>query len=98
MFTEPILACDSHHGVYAFQLLFLELKKQPIYCYQMYSQLSANDIESLGNGPDDEQYWDASERLEQCTFTTPENQGFNVVSNEDLWFVPEGFDYEDWFI
>lgn len=97
-FNEPILACDSHHGVYAFQLLFLELRQQPIYYYQMYAQLCAYDIMALAEGPDNERYWDASENLEQCTFVTKDNQEFSIVSNEDLWFVPKGFDCEDWFI
>lgn len=98
---EPILACDSHHGVYSFQLLFAELCKNDVYKTQAYSQLSAEDIQSLIAGPDDEFYWDAADALCDVEFITPQGVSFSIVSNEDLWYVPNDWVAENgdsWFI
>jgi hypothetical protein len=91
--SEPILACDSHHGVYAFQLLFNGL--QPIYKDQAVYQLSIDDLISIQNGPDDEFYHEACCSLMDVTFTDlSDGSQFVIVANEDLWFVPLSF-YQD---
>jgi len=94
MFTEPVLACDSHHGVYSFQLLFNSL--QPVYKAQAIEQLSEDDVLSLQNGPDDEFHHDACCSLMNVTFTDPsDGSQFVIVANEDLWFVPLSFHQDD---
>lgn len=88
--NEPILACDSHHGIYSFQLLFNSLL--PVYKQQAIDQLSPEDVEALETGPDHESYLDAADSLEQVEFTNPDTgEKFCIMSNEDLWFVPLSF-------
>ena len=94
---QPLLACNSHHGIYMYQSLFKSLT--PFYRDQAIEQLSKADVECLENGPDDDWHFDSANHLECVEFREYETGvKFCIVANEDLWFVPEGFDCEGWFI
>jgi len=92
--TEPQLYVDSHHGIYSYQLAWQWLRDE--YKQQARDRgLSAEDIKSLENGPDDEFYHDAADSLTQITFTDIEtgvNYYLGNLADEcDIWFIPEGY-------
>ena len=92
---QPILLVDSHYGVYSFQLLIETLNDE------LKKQIPQDIIEDLLAGPENENYWEAANDLENLSLKW-ENEKWQVTSNEDLWLVPVLFmqseEYESWII
>lgn len=90
---EPILLVDSHHGIYMMQILAFELLND---AYK-YKGANITDIAYVAdkNNMDKEDYFDAVSDLEQSLvlFDLKGNE-YTVQFNEDLWAVPDGYDFE----
>ena len=94
---EPWLACDSHYGVYMHQLVYEHL--DPYFRDQLEAKMASHrDLLLDPNSDDSQAYWKACEDFENVVFESPEGLRFSLVSNEDLWWVPEDYDLEGWFI
>jgi hypothetical protein len=92
--TEPQLYVDSHHGIYSYQFAWQWLREE--YKQQAKDRgLSAEDIESLESGPEDEHYHEAADNLSGIVFTeieTGQNYYIGTLGDEaDIWFIPEGY-------
>lgn len=92
-FEDMQLAIDSHHGVYVPQFFVQQFDKYRI------SNIRKDVLDSLLNGPDDEFYWESWDVYLNSTFKDDNNVKHYIFQNEDLWFIPLGFNLPDeWFI
>jgi len=88
--TEPELMVDDHHGVYMMQLWALTNKANNKTVWkQIEKTLDSESIESLLNGPDDENHFEACQDVENMTFKTETGQKFSIAYAEGgLWAIP----------
>lgn len=97
---HAVLLLDSHHGVYTPQIIAEQYSHEP---HWDWSEVSKEDIQSLLNGVEDENYWEAwCHVLDNVTFEV-DNMRYMLASNEDLWAVPSEIeftedDWADWII
>ena len=92
---QAVLLLDSHHGVYIPQLAVKYYSQEPNWDW---SNVSEEDIQSLLNGVEDENYWEAWEQvLDNVTFDVDDVR-YIIVQNEDLWAVPSEVEFteDDW--
>lgn len=95
-----VLLVDSHHGQYIPQIV------AEMYCQELnwdWSEVSKEDIQSLLNGVEDENYWEAwCQALDNVRFEV-DGVRYQLFQNEDLWAIPLEIeftedDWADWII
>lgn len=87
---SAILLVDSHHGIYVPQI-FAQLEfNHPL------EGVSAEDIEILSSGPDSEYYLDTWEAVgSNAVITSDEGTRYRLHQDEDLWLIPEDYEWPD---
>ena len=90
---EPILLIDSHHGIYL-PKVFCEVYANLV------EQEQSENLDICLAGPDHEDYWDAWEDILDTTHFTEEGVKYSIGSigeENDLWAIPEGYEYDESF-
>ena len=92
---HTVLLLDSHHGVYTPQIIAEKFSQEPNWDW---SEVSKEDIQSLLNGVEDENYWDAWDNVISCVSFEVDDVRYIIVQNEDLWAIPSEIEFteEDW--
>lgn len=93
--TEPILLVSSSYGIYTGQMLAEKIN----YSYddiflQMKHQISANDLKDLLDGPENENYLEAFNDVENYIEVIIDGKQWVIITNEDLWLCPIGYDFD----
>ncbi len=91
---EPELLLNDAHGIYIPQLFC-----QTYLAYVLNADELKEDIAICLDGPDNEQYFDAWDTIEQnCKFTNDRNEPYTIgylYESGDLWAIPEGYEYPE---
>lgn len=88
--TEPQLFVDDHHGQYMGQIAWEQLAER--YKKQAAKVLSAEDIKSIENGPEDEWHCEAMDNFTRIEFHTPTGQKFYIDYAEGgMWVLSASF-------
>lgn len=82
------LICDSHHGIYCPQITIKDLIDDIV------SQLPAEDVKTVLDGPDNEWYWESWENILDQTFTF-EGKTYRLEQDEDVWMMEEGEEFNN---
>lgn len=91
-----ILAVDCHHGVY--------IPKVFVECYAHHLDMDDKEIafcvSIIREGPDDPDndfYWEAWDELMSRVSITIEGVKYSLHQDDDLWLVPEDYDWDESF-
>ena len=87
---DAILYASDARGVYIPQYFAESIKRDCV------EGVSVEEWATLESGPDHERYWDTWNDVEQSAIVT-DNTGkrFTLYQDGDLWFLPEGFSFEE---
>jgi hypothetical protein len=84
---QPELFVDSHHGIYSWQIAVKSLL--PKYQKQIEKQVGKWAIDTVKEGPDNEEYWDAVNEIDSnVCFTNETGQKLYLMTREDIWLIP----------
>lgn len=85
------LICDSHHGIYCPQLTIKDLIDDIV------SQLPAEDVQTVLDGPDNEFYWESWENILNTSFIIDdgENKRYYLYQDEDVWMLEKGEEFNN---
>lgn len=87
---EPILFLSDARGIYIPQHFAESIKPECL------SGVSAEDMECLKLGPDQEWYWEAwSAVCDHAVITDSAGQTFSVYQDGDCWLIPAGMEWND---
>ena len=89
--TEPLLYLDGSRGIYIPQDFALETKRECI------EGVDDEALAILKEGPEHDFYWEAwDEVLDNAVLTDPvSKQHFTLHQDDDLWLVPEGYEFPE---
>jgi len=99
--NEPILLIDSHHGIYQPQILAEYIANYKQHGEDMARQLfntipDKENLLILLDGPENENYFDAFEYIENHCKVIIDGVEWFVCQNEDTWLVPAGYDFDQY--
>lgn len=92
---EPILAVVDSWGVFA-PRRFVEL-----YGEYIESNLWADSVDVVRQGPGTEDYWESWEDIESRGVVHMDGSWFRIHQDGDIWIIPEGMEWDDdsqWFV
>jgi hypothetical protein len=90
----PELLVDDHHGQYMGQICYQTLRED--IRAKLDAKLPVWAQTALNEGPDNEEYLDACDLLEDFSFTEGDTVFYICYEDGGIFAVPEGYDfYED---